>query len=519
MACVLAAGLAPLSLSVAQTPPAPVPSTPAPRPAERPNIVLILADDLGVEGLSTYGGEYRTPNLDRLAREGVRFENAHATPLCTTSRTRIMTGQENHRNYEAFAYLAPSQITFGNVLKEAGYATAVVGKWQLSGNGLDGRIGITPEQAGFDESHLWQRYPRDARGSRYWGPTHVVNGTTVIKEEGFGPDGELNFALDFIDRHKDAPFFLYFPMTLVHDPFVPTPDTLDAVGDHARWSGMIEYMDRQVGQLLARLASLGLDRNTVVIFAGDNGTNRKITSIRQGHSIPGGKGKPTVNGTHVPLIVRAPGIAPAGKVSEALFDFTDVLPTLADLAGAPLPDRPLDGHSQVPVLTGETASVRDSIFMHYAPVWQMDPARFVFDAHWKLYGDGRFVSVNSVSGVETELAVSNLKGEAAARYAEFRRTLDGMNDGPLNPEKYRCAPARPRATRRALRSWQVAMELEGADKCGPTFRKCRPAHAVSRWAWSISKAACSSWGRSGSTRRNGRCAKSGSIRSGSTRRR
>lgn len=334
-ACMLASSLVPLAPLSAQ--PAPTAeSAPAPRAAGRPNIILILADDLGVEGLNSYGGEYHTPNLDRLASEGVRFENAHATPLCTTSRTRIMTGQENHRNYEAFAYLAPNQVTFAHVLKQAGYATGIVGKWQLSGNGFDGRTGATPEQAGFDESQLWQRYPLDARGSRYWGPTRVINGRTVIREEGFGPDNDLDFAFDFIERHKERPFFLYFPMTLVHDPFVPTPATLDAAGDKDRWSGMISYMDRQVGQLLDRLKALGIDENTVVIFTGDNGTNRRITSVRQGFPIAGGKGLPTVNGTHVPLIVRAPHSVPAGKVTEALFDLTDVLPTLADLAGAKL---------------------------------------------------------------------------------------------------------------------------------------------------------------------------------------
>lgn len=404
--------------------------------ARRPNIVLILADDLGIEGINAYGGEYYTPNIDRLARQGVRFDNAHATPLCTPSRTRIMTGQENHRNYEAFGYLAPGQVTFANVLKQAGYATGIVGKWQLSGNGFDGRVGITPEQAGFDESYLWQRRSRDLKGSRYWGPARTLNGRYSVSEEGFGPDADNDFALDFIERNKDRPFFLYYPMVLVHNPFVPTPASLEAQGDKNRWGGMISYMDAKVGQLLDRLKALGLDDNTVVIFAGDNGTNRRITSFRHGYPIPGGKGTPVVNGTHVPLIVRAPHIAPAGKVSEALFDFTDVLPTLAALAKAPLPSIPIDGLNQLPVLTGEASSVRDSIFMHYAPAWLMDPARFVFDARWKLYGDGRFVSINPVSGVETGLAVAVLKGEAAKRYQAFRKILDEMNDGPLDPVKY-----------------------------------------------------------------------------------
>lgn len=409
----------------------------------RPNIILIMADDLGVEGINSYGGEYFTPNIDRLAREGMRFDNAHATPLCTPSRTRIMTGQENHRNYEAFGHLAPGQVTFGNVLKQAGYATGIVGKWQLSGNGFDGRVGITPQAAGFDESFLWQLQVRDAKGSRYWGPTRSINGRTKISEEGFGPDADQAFALDFIDRNKDRPFLLYYPMVLVHNPFVPTPASLDGRDGKERFAGMIAYMDRQVGAVLAKLKALALDDNTVVVFTGDNGTNRQITSIRHGHAVRGGKGTPTVNGTHVPLIVRAPGIVPAGKVSAGLFDFTDVLPTLAELADAPLPAGPLDGISQVPVLAGRAPSVRDSIFIHYAPRWMFDPARFVFDSRWKLYGDGRFVAIDAVSGVETALDITKLKGASAARYASFRKILSEVKDGPLDTDKYPMCAGEP----------------------------------------------------------------------------
>jgi len=412
------------------------PAVPAPRAATQPNIILIMADDLGVEGINSYGGEYYTPNIDRMAREGMRFENAHAMPLCTPSRVRIMTGQENHRNYQAFGYLGADQVTFGNVLKQSGYATGIVGKWQLSGNGYDGRVGITPEQAGFDESLLWQLKALDAKGSRYWGPTRSINGRTVITEEGFGPDADNDFALDFIERNKDRPFFLYYPMVLVHDPFVVTPTSLGTTDEKERFGAMIAYMDRQVGALLDRLEALGLDENTVVIFTGDNGTNRRITSTRHGHQVRGGKGTPTANGTWVPLIVRAPGLVPAGTVSKGLFDFTDVLPTLADLGGTRLPSGPVDGVSQLPVLQGQAASVRDSIFMHYAPRWMFDPARFVFDASWKLYGDGRFVSIDPVSGVETELPVDTLDGEAALRYSTFQRVLDEAGDGPLDTDKF-----------------------------------------------------------------------------------
>lgn len=407
----------------------------APRLSAPTNIILILADDLGVEAINAYGGEYRTPNVDRLAAEGTRFANAHAMPLCSPSRVRLMTGQENWRNYEAFGYLAPGQRTFGNVLKDAGYVTGMVGKWQLMGNGFDGRVGITPEAAGFDESYLWQIQALTPKGSRYWGPTRAPNGKPKINEEGFGPDFDSAKALDFISRHKNKPFFLYYSMVLPHDPWVPTPDSLTAEGAQERFSGMLSYMDKLVGDLMTHLKSEGLDKNTVVIFTSDNGTDQEIISMRNGHRVPGGKGMPTITGTHVPFIAWGPGIA-RGKVSGALFDFADFLPTFAAIAGQPKLAGRVDGVSQWPVITGKSESARDSIFMHYAPMWQFTPVRFAFDANWKLYGDDRFVAMDPASGTETEVPPGQRRGEIARRYAALRKVLSQTSDGPLDPTRY-----------------------------------------------------------------------------------
>lgn len=408
---------------------------PIARASGPPNIILILADDFGVEGINAYGGEYHTPNVDRLAAEGTRFNNAHATPLCSPSRTRLMTGIENAKNYEAFGYLAPGQRTFGNVMKDAGYVTGIFGKWQLMGNGFDGRVGITPEAAGFDESYLWQLRALTPKGSRYWGPTRATNGTPKISEEGFGPDFDSAKALDFISKYKDRPFFLYYPMVLVHNPWVQTPDSMTAVEAKDRFSGMVTYMDRLVGELMARLKAEGLASNTIIIFTGDNGTNRQITSMRNGYEVRGGKGSTTINGTHVPFIAWGPGV-PKGKVSEALVDFADMLPTFADIAGKPEAAGKVDGVSQWPVIEGKTKSAREAIFLHYAPAWQFKPERLAFDATWKLYGDGRFVSMNPISGVETEVSASQRKDEAARHYAALRTLLDDTHDGPLDPTRF-----------------------------------------------------------------------------------
>ena len=175
----------------------------------KPNIVLILIDDFGYECVTADGGEsYRTPVMDRLAATGVRFEQCHAQPLCTPTRVQLMTGIGNKRNYTHFAHLDPSQKTFGNLLKDAGYATCITGKWQLS-NGFNG-----PAHFGFDEYCLWQL---KRRPGRYKNPGLEINGKLhdYTKNE-YGPDIVSDYALDFITRKKDVPFFLYYPMMLTH---------------------------------------------------------------------------------------------------------------------------------------------------------------------------------------------------------------------------------------------------------------------------------------------------------------
>ena len=201
--------------------------------ADSPNVVLIMADDFGYECVGCNGGtSYKTPNLDRLAADGVRFENCHVQPLCTPTRVQLMTGIYNVRNYVHFGLLDPKQTTFGNLLQGAGYATAVAGKWQL-GHSFD-----LPGHFGFDEHCLWQL---TRRPPRYANPGLEINGKEVDYKTGqYGPDLVNDYAVDFIVRHKDKPFFLYYPMMLTHSPYQPTPDSPDwdptAMGEKANTS-------------------------------------------------------------------------------------------------------------------------------------------------------------------------------------------------------------------------------------------------------------------------------------------
>lgn len=411
--------------------------------SNQPNVILIMADDVGVEGFNIYGGEYFTPNIDAMARDGVRFENAHATPVCTPTRTRLMTGRENARNYKAFGYLDPKEKTFAHAFKNKGYVTGITGKWQLSGNGFDGLVGMTPSGAGFDESFLWQVISGDAKGSRYWGPTISENEKLKRHESGFGPELLNEFALDFIDRHKDQPFFLYYPMVLPHDPFVPTPDSPRIVGDKKRFAAMMTYMDEMVGNVVDKLRSLGLDDNTLVIFTSDNGTNKRIVSYRNGHAVRGEKGLPTLSGTHVPMVFSWPDRLPANEARSGLFDIMDIFPTLVEVAGLDSEGFNLDGVSQLPVIRGEEESARDWIFMHYAPGWIHEPARIVFDQNWKLYGDGQFVALNSETGEEKAISDSNLSSTAKDRREHFQDLMKKMGNVPLDQRKYPMCNGKP----------------------------------------------------------------------------
>ncbi|MFN3165651.1 MAG: sulfatase-like hydrolase/transferase [Phycisphaeraceae bacterium] len=370
--------------------------------ADRPNIVLIMADDMGYECVTANGGQtYKTPNLDKLAAQGVRFTNGHSQPICTPSRVQIMTGRYNSKNYIRFGLLDPDATTFANRLRDAGYATCIVGKWQLKG-GFEG-----PNRFGFDEYCLWQLIRRP---NRYPNPGLEINGKEVDYKNGeYGPDVVTDYACDFIDRHAegDKPFLLYYPMMLPHWPFEPTPDSEDwdpefrrsdeaekgyrGMRNQPHFVGMVAYTDKMVGKLLAKLDAAGVRDNTLVIFTGDNGTYAGITSVLDGKPYKGGKGTTLINGTHVPLLVDWPGKAKAGSVCEDLIDFTDVLPTLLGAAGVDPPkDAQLDGRSFLPQVLGEPGDPRAWVYCWYKRNGDEKVAQeFAMDKRYKLYSDGR----------------------------------------------------------------------------------------------------------------------------------
>ena len=403
----------------------------------RPNIVLIMSDDLGYEVIGCNGGtSYRTPVLDDMAENGARFENAHVQPLCTPTRVQLMTGKYNFRNYIGFGLIAPDEKTFGHVFSDAGYKTCISGKWQLYSYNPPGvkpelrGQGQQIEDAGFDEYCVWHAHHTEAKGSRYKDPVIYENGSYREDTDGqYGDDVFADYAIDFIERNKDEEFFVYFPMALTHGPFEPTPDdaefanfnppsnseeaknaqTFDGVhsggdvDDPETWYGsMVQYHDKVIGRVNDKLEELGIAENTLVIYVGDNGTPTEVCNIRHNHMTScGGKGLTLDRGTHVPMICSWPGTIPSGSVPTDLVDSSDFMPTILDAAGiAPPDDYVMDGRSFLPQLKGEKGNPRDWMFFHFEPmsantVGIRDNARFIRDHRWKIYDDGRLYDLDS----------------------------------------------------------------------------------------------------------------------------
>jgi arylsulfatase A len=428
-------------------------AAPAVPPGSAPNIVLILADDLGYECLGANGGtSYRTPVLDKLAATGVRFTHGYAQPLCTPSRVQLMTGLSNARNYTSFGNMDPQAVTFASILRARGYATGIAGKWQL------GHRADLPRKFGFDEYCLWQHMRRPPR---YANPGLEMNGIAKDYTAGeYGPDLVSDFALDFITRKKDGPFLLYYPMMLTHDPYQPTPDSKDwdpkARGEGVNqkpehFADMVAYMDKLVGKLVAHLETVGVRDRTLILFLGDNGTGAGTRSKMGDREIVGGKGKTTAAGMHVPFIANWPGKVVAGKVCSDLVDTTDLLPTLLDTAGVPVPPGlRLDGRSFLPQLLGRQGQPREWIYSWYSPRQGADLTvhELAFDQRYKLYRSGEFYDLVKDPGERTTLAVASLTIEEQAAAKRLQGALDQFKDArPPELDRPKIPPARARGDR------------------------------------------------------------------------
>jgi arylsulfatase A len=393
----------------------------APAAGSKPNILFILADDLGIDGVSCYGADkHKTPNIDRLAAAGTRFETCYAAPLCGPSRCLLMTGRYAFRtggltngSWRANGPGAKSadEWSIAKALKQSGYATGQSGKWR--------QVGETPHDWGFDE------YCTDPTASGfYWKDFYEKNGQTInAGKDAYNPDIIQAFSIDFMTRHKDEPFFLYYAMHFVHKPTLHTPDSSPGAADGPGcYDDNIAYMDKQVGEIVATLEKLGLRGKTLVVFSGDNGTARGYPSPVHGRMLNGWKGTMLEGGSRVPYIANWPGVTPAGQVSPDMVSFADQLPTFAELAGAKLPEGvKIDGQSIAPQLRGKPGRPREWAYAQLGQRW------FVREPGWKMNEKAELFDMSDAPFVEKPVAPEADTDTSKAARTRLAAVLAGLN--------------------------------------------------------------------------------------------
>lgn len=397
------------------------PPLPAATPQTKPNIIFVLADDLGIDGVSCYGGDkHQTPKIDALAASGTRFQTCYAAPLCGPSRCLLMTGRYAFRtggltnqSWRAGGPGAKSadEYPMAKLMKQAGYITGQAGKWR--------QVGELPGDWGFDE------FLTDNTASGwYWKTTYNNNGKVQELPEGtYGPDVIQNFTYDFLRRHKDQPFFFYYAMHLVHKPTLRTPDTAEGTRDIAKlYDDNIAYMDKQVGGLMAELEKLGLRQNTLIMFSGDNGTAVGYPSPVHGRMVNGAKGSMLEGGSRVPFIASWPGVTPAGKVLEDIVSFADPYATFAEIAGIKPPEGfKTDGQSIAPQLRGQPGTPRAWAYVQLGARW------FVREPGFKLNEAGALFDMSDAPFVEKAIAPEADTEQSKAARKRLAAALTELN--------------------------------------------------------------------------------------------
>lgn len=415
-----------------------------------PNIVIILADDIGYEIPQYTGGEsYQTPTLNSLATSGMQFTRCYSTPNCTPSRVMMLTGKYNFRNYTDWATLNPTEKTIANALKDKGYKTCVAGKWQLDGG--DASI----KAFGFENYMVWDPFGIDdtlgneeGRG-RYKNPDIYQNGSflpsTDVKGK-YADDLFTDYICNFIQNNSDRPMLIYYPMNLCHTPYSPTPDDPefpsfkpdDDKPDIKFFPSMVRYMDKKVLQIVDKLKWAGVYNNTYIFFTGDNGTTESIVSDFKGRKIKGGKGSTNEFGTHVPLFVSGASTIQSGSINNHLIDFTDFFSTILDICNINKSSLSgygqLDGVSFYSQLKGIESNPRSWAYCYWKPNSRV-PAlykTFAQNEMYKLYdletNKNRFYNTNTDSFELNPLKDDLLTSNQLQTKLSLQRVLDSLHN-------------------------------------------------------------------------------------------
>jgi arylsulfatase len=343
---------------------------------ERPlNVVLIFCDDLGYGDLGCYGGHIPTPQIDTLAKDGVRFTNFYsANPVCSPSRAALLTGRYPTR-VGVPRVLFPNSVdgldldeqTLADILRQKGYKTACVGKWHLGH-----KPEYLPTSRGFD-SYFGIPYSNDMT------PSVVLRNTDVVEQTATQDTLTERYteeAVRFIERSKDAPFFLYMPHTFPHIPLYASK-RLRGKSPLGIYGDVVSEIDWSVGEVLAALRKHGLERNTLVMFSSDNGPWYQGSPGK----LRGRKGSTLEGGVRVPFLARLPGRIPKGRVVDGIGSTMDVVPTLTALAGAQRPSKPLDGIDIWPMMVGKAAEIEREALLYFDNL-HLQCARW---KNWKLH--------------------------------------------------------------------------------------------------------------------------------------
>ncbi len=445
---------------------------------QRPNVVFILADDLGWTDLGCYGSRYyETPHIDALRRDGLKFTQAYTCgPNCAPTRACLMSGQYTPRHgiytvstgargLEKFRRMVPVKnrtdlpldiVTLADAMHQAGYATGMFGKWHLGNQGP-----YHPSKRGFDEAIV--------TGGRHFAPRFRTLPKVDVPEGTYLADFLTDRAVDFIRRHQKQPFFLYLPHFAVHTPLEAKASLIERfrmkqpAGGHRNpvYAAMIASLDESVGRIVATLDELGLSENTIVIFSSDNGgvggygelggsTGRNITDNAP---LRGGKGMLYEGGIRVPLIVKWPQTIQPGRTCDVPVLTVDFYPTLIEVAGARAPNgQVLDGTSFAPLLRGEREDLpRDALYWHFPGylqanvrigTWRTTPAGAIRSGRYKLiefFEDERIELYDLEADLGESRDLSSEKPELAAELAAKLRAWRKAVNAPM-PKRKPAAP-------------------------------------------------------------------------------
>ena len=439
-------------------------------PAAKPNIVFIMADDLGYTDVACFGSKYyETPNIDRLAAQGLKLTSFHQCQNCTPTRAALMSGQYGARTgvytvggidrfdwskrpvrpVDNVTELPLDRDIFARQLKAAGYATGLFGKWHIGQQGE-----YQPSRRGFDEAIV-------SMGQHF---DFTTNPKTDYPKGQYLADFLTDKAVDFITRHKDGPFFLYLPHFGVHSPHQAKPELVEkfkskpGVGGHNKpaYAAMIASVDESVGRVMKRLDELKLADNTVFIFTSDNGGVggyvregiKKAGDITDNAPLRSGKGSLYEGGTRDPFIVRWPGVTKPGSTCDVATIHVDIFPTMLEITGAPQPRQVLDGESLVKLFRDPGAKLqRDAIYQHFpgylgagADSWRTTPVSLIQSGDWKLMEfleDGRLELYNLRSDLgesknlvqENPVKAKELHARLVAWRAAVKAPMPTKNDG------------------------------------------------------------------------------------------